>query len=179
MKRLVISWQTYEWAKYCTGMLLQEPDYNYHVIVVCKDNRRPMLGYDGLCSDAIYAQRKHDLFTIGKFLNVEKVYNLGMEPDILNLHRFVAQLQIYLVAGQISEVYYSSYVLLDRIFETFPKKIPIYKYGCDSDKEPDKIHKLTIKEYDKKKQVSDFMIGINAKREKLYFSYTENFYLLK
>lgn len=185
MKRLIVSWQNYEWVKYCSGMILKEPQHEYVVMVVCKDDRRPILEHDQLCKDAIYAQRRYDLFSICKVLKVKQAYNLGCEPDVINLHKLIAHIQINLVVGRISEIYYSDHILLNRVFAKFPDRIKIYTYG-DLDMAKiikddctfwlNKEYRLTIKEYDLKKQLADLMIGVNNKKEKLYFSYTEKFY---
>ena len=178
MKRLIISFNTYDWMKWCSGMLITEP-HDYMIMVVCKDDRRPILECEQLCRDAIYAQRRHDLFTIGKYLKIKKLYNLNCEPDIINIHKLVAQIQINIMLSQIGEIYYSDNMFLNRIFKVFPKGVKVYSFGDIVDTLPSKEIRLSIKDYDKKKGVSDLMIGVNNKTEKLYFSYTEKFYEVK
>ena len=176
MKRLIVSFQTYEFVKYCAGMIIKEPQHEYSVMIVSKDDRRPILDHEQLCKSAVYEQRRDDLFNICKFLKIKQAYNLGVEPDIINLHKLVAQIQINILVGRIGEIYYNDHILLNRIFKTLSSKIPLYRYGDIVDEVSEKEYKLTIKEYDKKKQLTDFMIGVNSKKEKLYFSYTEKFY---
>ena len=175
-KRLILSWQTYDWIKYCSGLLIKEPQHQYISMVICKDDRRSIIDCEQLCREAIYAQRRYDLFKVGKVLGVKKLYNLEGEPDIINLNKLVAQIQINIVVGGISEIYYNNNIFLNRIFSNLSNKIVTYKYGEVDGLEPDKKITLTVKEYDKKRDLSDLMVGVNNKKEKLYFSYTEKFY---
>jgi len=174
-KKLIISWSTYEFMKYISGLIITEPA-DYIVMVICKDDRRPILGCEQLCRDAIYAQRRHDLFAVGKYLKIKKLYNLNCEPDVINVHKLVAQIQINIMLSQIGEIYYSDNIFLNRIFKVFPKGVKVYSFGDIVDIPPSKEVRLSIKDYDKKKGVADLMVGINNKKEKLYFSYTEKFY---
>jgi len=78
--------------------------------------------------------------------------------------------------SQISEIYYSDNIFLNRIFKVFPQGVKVYSFGIIEDRLVEKEIKLSVKNYDIKRKISDLMIGVNNKREKLYFSYTEKFY---
>ena len=175
LKKLIISYDTYSWMKYTSGLIVTEP-HDYIIMIVCKDDRRTILDCEKLCKDAIYAQRRQDLFAVGKYLKIKKLYNLGCEPDIINVQKLIAQIQLNVMLSQISEIYYSDNIFLNRIFKVFPQGVKVYSFGIIEDRPVEKEIKLSVKNYDIKRKISDLMIGVNNKREKLYFSYTEKFY---
>jgi len=74
MRKLIISMDTYYWIRFISGMVFQDSS-DYELIIIYRDIR-PVFWMRNLCFDAIYEQRKFDLFNIGKKLGIKKVSNL-------------------------------------------------------------------------------------------------------
>ena len=170
MKNLVLSIDTYSWIKYTTGRILQDP-CNFIITVIQRDVY-PILDYNKLCEDAILAQRRYDLFKIGKVLGIKKLQNL-MYDEYINISKLSAQLQIQIVVGGIGRIYFQKSDLLRSLFHnlTVPD-IKIYEYGVENYTESFVMSDI---DYHKKLSLIDYMIGISRPEEWEGFSQTEYF----
>ena len=129
MKKLIISYDTYSWALYCSTMIAFDTENKYGVIVVDKDIS-PMVYYKGLCEEAILAQRRHDLFCLGKELKIQRLESMSF-----NIESLITYIQLQTMVGGIKEIYfqYDCKALRD-IFSVVKKKIDIPIYGYNADK---------------------------------------------
>ena len=126
--QLILSMRSYNWIDNTAGTILVEPG-NWSVMIILKDDDIPISKYDGLCRNAIYEQRKHDLFRIGKRLGIRKLMNLNYTT--INLSKLIMQLQLYIGLSNMNEVYTEyyndSYVeALRSICSTLNTKLFIY-----------------------------------------------------
>jgi len=104
-KSLIVSNNSYDWVKHCSGLILSVPKDVYDIVVINKDDDRPIFFCrDDICKSAVYEQRSDDLFRIGKELNIKKIINLGYERDSVDIVRLTTQLSLYLLTGGISRV---------------------------------------------------------------------------
>lgn len=161
---------TYSWIKYTTGRILQDP-CNFIVTIIQKDSS-PILDYEGLCEDAILAQRRCDMFKIGKILGIKKLQNL-MYDEHINISKLSAQLQIQIVVGGIERIYFQKSGLLRSIFKNLNiPDIEIYEYGVEN---YTKSYAMSDIDYNKKLSLTDYMIGISKSDEESGFSQVEYF----
>ena len=65
MKNLVISNHTYGWIEHCYGLITKTNEI-FEVMIFEPDDHLPIYNCDRLCTKAIYEQRRHDLYKIGK-----------------------------------------------------------------------------------------------------------------
>jgi len=156
MKKLIISYSTYSWIKYCSGMIIQEPN-TFSVMIVMAEKDKPIYGCANLCKAAIYEQRSEDLYNIGIKIGVKELTNFRNTIETFDIHKLIAQLQLKIMLGGIEEIYYQKSKLLDIIFNKMNKKlcVNIYSYG----KNGDKVIELSQNEYSKKLSLKEFMIG--------------------
>ena len=170
-KKLIVSYDSYSWIKYCSGMIIQNPK-QFAIIIVSEDNIDSILDCKNLCKESIYAQRTKDLYDIGICLGVPEITNLGYINES-DLNRIVAQLQIKIIMGGISEVYYQNNKLLYSIFTAMKKKvsIPLYYYTLGGSTEIE----LSLDEYMKKNSLVKYIIGNRNKDEISGFQKIEKF----
>lgn len=177
-KILIISTDSYLWFKYCAGLLIEE-DCEKELIILKNDSERPILNCKNLCKEAIYEQRRYDVFQLCKRLGIKKASNLAFED---NLSKLIMQLQVTIRIGQISEVYFSFDDILYSILYKMEDK-DIYGFGnynfiSKHLIQPLKIGKTrhldeeTIKT---KKQLTKHMVGV-PNRKYLHVLNVETFY---
>lgn len=178
MKRLIISFLSYDWIVYCSGLIMRDPE-NFDVIVVCRDNLRTIEGFPDLCVDATYIQRRYDVFNIGKKLGIKKISNLGHNENSVDIPKLVAELQLYITLSSIKVIYcYNNYVLRD-IVSVVGKNIrtPVYIYG-DIKEENLIVNEQTAEEGSKKYMLHDLLIGADKKEKDILLRNSEQFLLI-
>ena len=148
----MISWNTYDWIFYCLDPVLKEP-HKFDVMIICRDDSTPIHNCKRLCSEAIYAQRRHDLFKIGKELGVRKIMNMNFDGEPRNLKKLITQLQLYMGLGGVKEVYYYGNVILGKIIKEIARKFNIKRHAYNASSTP--INRDNIK----KKEIFDMCVG--------------------
>ena len=128
MRKLIISLNSYNWVKYCAGLIMCNNPEDFTIMIVKSDNS-PILDFPGLCSDSVLVQRRSDLFNIGKRLGVRKLNNLMY--DEIDVSKLSAQLQLQIAIGGVDEVYYQDDPTLQSILLAINKElgIEIFCYG--------------------------------------------------
>lgn len=129
-KRLVVSWNTYDWIHNLAGFIAKDPS-SFEIIIIMKDEEHPMHWTKELCEEAIYAQRVHDLRCIGKQLGIKKLSNLLYTTNTFHLEMVAAKLQMHIVLSGIKEVYFQYNSILEGIFSAIKDKAKIEIYGFD------------------------------------------------
>jgi len=175
--KLIVSWDTYSWIKYCSGLILQGRDKEFDVVIVCEDTE-PSCNFDGLCEEAIYAQRNYDLFRIGKELGGRKMMNMQYKSEN-DLERVLAQIQLQIFFSNISEVYFENKYSLVKFFIKLTETIGTYcmTFGETTINYLVKAEVyLTDKEFEKKNSLKELMTCIHDKNEVSDFSKKEIFY---
>ena len=159
MRNLIISVDTYSWVKNLSGVIMRSPS-KFIVMVLLKDIR-PIYQYPILCEDAVYTQRRYDLFQIGKKLGVSKIVNLNYGDLTENTQKLVIQLQLQLMMGGIQTVYYQKNEVLDCIFPRIKKLIPnlsVCVYDTEKTKSCEQII-LTEEEIIEKENIYNLFVG--------------------
>jgi hypothetical protein len=168
MRTLILSNTTYAWVKYCVGEILKDPN-KIQLIVVYKDDDRPLYRMDSLCEDAVYAQRSCDLFKLGKLLGIKKISNLGYYQDDIDLEKFSAQIQLSIMLGGVGKVIYQYTPIFENILKTIRKNSNVelwaYDTSPDSESYDAEINELTMQDKIKKFELRKCMIGINTLSE--------------
>lgn len=175
-KKLIVSYDTYSWVKYISGMIIENPNL-YEVVIVCRDEDRDMVYCPFLCEDAVYQQRRYDLFRIAKNIGLKKVSNLNYTYSglIHNFDRFVAEISIMsLVAGVDTIIFHNQYILRNIMLNM--KHIKTLAYGNNFGFENNKFIYLKKETIDKKIELSRFMFGIHDKQERKLFPSVEQLY---
>ncbi len=172
MRKLIISMDTYYWIRFISGMVFQDSS-DYELIIIYRDIR-PVFWMRNLCFDAIYEQRKFDLFNIGKKLGIKKVSNLRYEYNNIDFKKFSTEFYLYTILGNIGEIYYQDNIILDRIAIGIKEKYNgrIFSFGNlneknKENKENEETKRVILDEhiYRKKIELRKLMIGINNKKE--------------
>ena len=134
MKNLVISFNTYEWIKHCSGLILQNPEL-FRLMIICKDDEDKIL-YSNikLCSVALYEQRRYDIFNICKELGIKQVSNLQYYEDTIDVYQLSTQINILILMGGIQTVYCIDKYPINKIISEIVKNktnAELYFYGRD------------------------------------------------
>ena len=184
MRNLIISLRTYNWIRHCAGLILQNKEDIFDVMIIYKDDESSIFGCNPeLCNDAIYAQRSHDLFTVGKELGIQKLINLKYNKRSISIEKLIVQLQLQIMIGGIQTLYYQYDPLMDLLMKKMSNKLQFSSmvYGID-DIENFKQHLVIDLNEDnlllKKTDILDQINGINRK-EDILFDDKEIFYVWK
>jgi hypothetical protein len=179
MKKLIVSYDTYSWIKYISGMIIEKPG-DYEVVIVCEDTDRDMYYYKGLCDDSIYSQRRYDLFRCSKKIGLKKVSNLNYTYSTLqrNLDKFIAELSVMSLLSGVGTIIYQNNYILRNIIESIGKKsrIDTFSYQDSYSFENTKFIYLKNETVDKKISLSKYMIGIHDNQENKLFPSVEQLY---
>jgi hypothetical protein len=175
MKKLVISFDSYSWVKYVGGMIIENPDL-FEVIIVCQDTDRDMDCCTRLCEDAIYAQRRYDLFRISKDIGLKKISNFNYTYSSLldNFDKFVAEISLKTIVSGSDTIIYQNNYLLRNIAKNMC--IKTFAYSDNYDLDNTKFIYLKNSTVDKKIALSRFMLGIHDKQERKLFPSVEQLY---
>lgn len=177
MKKLIVSFNTYDWIGYCTGLILRSPQ-DFEIVIVRSQNEDPIIGFETLCEEARYEQRKYDLFKIGKKLGIRKMNNLRYSKDI-DKNKLAMELQLHIAFGAVSEVYYTNTPLLTEIFdevENKMKKIKFYSYGRPRFSRVKERIELTETERDIKRELPAYIVGAARKEDREFPLMVERFW---
>jgi hypothetical protein len=130
MSKLVISWDTYSWLNYCSGIILKEPE-KFTLIVLTTDYHKPIYDFPKLCEDAVYEQRRYDLFKIGKSIGLKKVMNLQYDENDINLYKLITQLQLHIMLTGTKEVYFPNNISdeITKLFKSLGSNLKIKTFG--------------------------------------------------
>ena len=177
MRSLIIDISTYNWIKYCAGLIMKSP-HDFSVMVTCKDDIRPIYKCnDKLCKSAIYEQRKNDIFNVGKKLNIKKIYNLGHDINGIEIERLSTEITLNIMIGNMTDVYCYSDDRILNVVKAVNKQLNknLYIFG-DIKNKPDKIIKLQQDEYETKRDLNKYMIGVSSWEELIHLEDLEEFY---
>jgi hypothetical protein len=180
MKKLILSLDTYSWVRYCAGMISRNPE-DFSIIVIYKDDYTPIVDCNpNLCSKAVYEQRVHDLFKIGKELHVKKIISLNYDAEDLEIEKLVMHLQLYITIGGITEVYFHPDDIVEEILKSIKGKLNIELFSFLPSSSEDKVVRevlLDMGEMNKKYKLRELMIGIPEAYRKNPVEYgSETFY---
>ena len=174
MKKLIISLNTYDWVKYCCGLILENSS-NFQVMILYRDSGlNGILACPNLCINAITSQRAHDLLRVGKKLGVKKLFNLNYGKYI-DVEQLTMNLKLQSTLSGIEEIYYQNDDMLHSIIKTIGKTLNIKIYSFGNLKGiPKKTIDMT-KFLTQIEEVKDIMIGISEEAQ-LDFPVVEKFY---
>ena len=163
MKNLIVSLDSYSWVRFCAGTIARNPSA-FEVIIVCYDANKPIYNCPQLCKNAVYEQRKSDLFKIGKYLGIRRLHNLNYPKDF-DVDKLTVELQLRVGLGFIQRVYYQHNKVLDNIFDKIKQKtdVEVYSYNriySNHQREVKMRSTLSVEEIAAKMNLRKFMIGI-------------------
>lgn len=172
-KKLIISFDSYSWIKYTSGLILQNPK-EFSVIILTKDDSTPIYHSNNLCKKAVYAQRAYDLRRIGKKIGLSELMNLQYDENKIDILTLTTQLCLKVLLDGVKEIYYSDKDLLNKLIASLNKNynIQIYKFGVE---DYNTEIKLSEKEYVIKKSLNKNLIGAPSLESILNFENTEKF----
>ena len=178
MKNLIVSWDSYSWIKFCSGMITRNPD-EFKIMIVHSDDNLPILGCKNLCRQAVYAQRRFDIFSIGRKLGVKHISNLNYEND-QPFESMVANIQINIMLQTPQSIFYQNKKVLNGLFKEINKKFEIdtYSFGVNVDNSKCLKVELTEEEIISKNSLKDMMVGVNNTSYLTVFPRIEKFYKL-
>lgn len=158
-KQLVISWDSYTWVHSIAGIIARNPK-TFEVVIVTKDDESPMHWIKELCSDAVYAQRAHDLYKIGRVLGVPKMSNMLHDKVSLDEAQIVAELQMKIIFGGIQTVYFQDNQLLEYALRAIKEKVNIEVYAFNRFEGWAERYKLSMKELNHKRSLVSLMVAL-------------------
>lgn len=178
MRSLILSLNSYKWVRNCAGLILQDPN-RFDVIIVNKDNHRPIGRYKSLCKNAVYEQRKYDIYRIGKRLGLKKVSNLGYYgiKDSLSVQKLVTQLTLHITISGIKEIFCEDNYNLLQICKSIcnERNLKLYIYGTDK---PASLEiELSNEQFKTKQSLEYLLVGSNNRYETDMNMSVEGFYL--
>lgn len=160
-KKLIISFGSYDWIKYCCGLILENSS-EFEVIILYRESGIDgMYQCDRLCASAVEAQRKHDLARIGKTLGIKKLSNLNYGKHI-DVEQLSMNLKLQSTLNGIDEIYYQYNKVLNEIMKAIGNTfgIDVYSYGCKLNEIKKEIN--TDKFTNEILEIKDKMIGISS-----------------
>lgn len=174
MRKLVISWRSYDWVYSCAGIIMKEPA-KFDVIVICSDDDVPILKFPELCRGAVYVQRSYDLSRIGKEIGVGKLMNFRYDPDCINIEKLIMELQLHISLGGIKEIYYDHCPLLDRILKKMRDKLRLSLLSYNHiTTDTIKSIPLTKDEIERKQKLQRLIIGSDKASDELEYFLSYN-----
>lgn len=178
MKSLVVSYNSYSWIKFASGLISRSPN-EYQVIIVDSDDKTPILGYNRLCSDAIYIQRRCDILNVGNVLGLKSVSNLNYNSNS-SLKDMILNLQVTIMLQKPRVILYQNKGILNSLFSIINDKfkIPTYSFGININNVECKKVVLTEDEIRLKNSFKDLLVGINDKFYVTGYPKIEKFYKL-
>lgn len=162
-RKLIISYDTYSWVGRCAGFIFRNSDL-FSIIIVNRDDKRPIYGGINLCNNAIYEQRIFDLFRLGKALGVKKILNLNYTEEDMDIEKLIMYLQLYITIGGTTEIYFQPIEILDNILMSVKNKfnIELFSYSKPSKEKDVTEVLLTDAEISMKFNLRELMVGIHS-----------------
>lgn len=166
MNTLILSLDTYSWIKNCFGEVSRTPSA-YQLYIIFKDDLRQMYYCKkGLYNEALYIQRMHDLFRIGKEIGIKKIYNMNCcEGELTNIEPLLMKLQLSILIGGIRRIIFEDNNVLKVALLRMSKDIELelfsYNPICDYKLKDIVYIDLSDKEIESKIKLSDYMVGIH------------------
>lgn len=117
---LIISIDSDDWLK-IEDKIKEIGPKKFFLIIVKKDDERPIKGCKPLCKEATYAQRSYELFIKGKEIGLPKIANLGYSEN-MEVTKLIAQLQLQIMLGGVSDVFISRNPGLMTIIDSIKKQ---------------------------------------------------------
>lgn len=177
-KILLVSFDTYSWVKYVSGLILSSPDDIFELIIISKDNTLPERA-KFLAPEAIEAQRNYDLRRINNKLNIKKLSKLEFSyGDILhNKKRFDATLGVGLLLATPSEIIFQNEPMLRNIIPKLSRTTPVFAYGSGKTFPKRKLVHLNKDNIEKKLSLSKLITASgDMSRDTHYFPVVEQLY---
>jgi len=179
MKNLIVSLDTYSWIRYCSATIMRDPS-TFEVIIIRYDSDKPIYNCPQLCRNAVYEQRKSDLFRIGKELGIRRLYNLNY-PEDFDIEKLTVELQLRVGLGFTQRIYHQHDKILSDIFDKIRQKtnIEIYSYGkgyFGHQREVRIRNVLSADEAAAKMNLRKLMIGISDTKELEFPLIVERFF---
>lgn len=181
MRKLIVSIDNYDWIKYCSALIMRNSN-SCEVVIIRSQDEDSIVGYPKLCKEAVYEQRREDLTRIGKKLGLKKLRNLRYpkELTIEDIEKLIMELQLNIIFGAVTEVYFSfNKDLIDimQALENQLKHIRFYSYGkrVPSYNSVERIE-LESKEIETKGNLVDLMVGISTSEDLNFPMLTERFF---
>lgn len=161
MKKLILATDPYNWAVNLSTRILREPA-RFDLMFLYIDDANPISSCKGLCSEAIYAQRRYDIFAISKELGLKKVTNLNHQIDNIDIEKLLIQLQLHITLGGINEIWCdgSDHTVVT-IIQRLKTKTYFFCYS-ESDLQYNTLVDFTEDEIKLKNKIIDMMIGKNT-----------------
>lgn len=191
-KKLIISNDSYSWIKHCAGSILKE-EAPTELIVLYKDDLKPIHGMRDLCKKAIYEQRKYDITNICRFIGIEKASNINHTG---NIQQLATNLHLTLKLNKIDEIYHPYDELLLPMLQEMTSgiacKTKVFIYGSknkiddkisdgfsDYWKSRELVENKTVNidndSFDRKLKIANLMIGVPHPSYKMMYK-TETFF---
>jgi hypothetical protein len=191
-KRLVISNDSYSWIKHCAGTILMN-ETPTELIILYKDDLKPIYKMSDLCKKAIYVQRKYDITNICRFLGVGKASNINHDG---NIQKLATTLHLTLKLNKIDEIYYPFdevlFSMIENMTDKIDNKTKKFIYGSSekiTNKVPsdfwndyimvkNKLVEIDNDNFDRKLKISNLMIGVPHPSYRMMYK-KETFYEIK
>lgn len=174
-RKLIVSWNSYTWVHSLAGLISRNPK-SFDVLIVCDDSNLPTHWTRAkFCKEAIYAQRKYDLFQIGTQLGIQKLSNLLYDPENLDIENLAAKLQMHILMTNPQEIYFQDIGILYEIFFVLNKKLKIDIFAFDKFTNTTDIISLTDEEQEEKNKLFNLIVADSE----CYIYYEDKEYLTK
>lgn len=164
MRKLIISYDPYDWFMHCFGLIKEEPK-KCDIIVI--DTKTPMYYHRNICEEAIVVQRRYDLQFLGNKLKVRKLFSLSVD----DIEKFIAQLRLHIMLSGIREVYCqgkeSFTIIVKNICEEL--NVSLFRFGDKYCVDIDEIVRkkkefhLSDEEFEEKNSLLKQVAGIDRK----------------
>jgi len=114
------------------GIEIHNSPNNYEILMLYIDDS-PLGICDKLCREAIIAQKRHDLFRLGKEVGIKKIANLDISKYGVNVERLSIQLKLYITIGGIRKIWFHSLPdIFELLLNSMIKKFNVEIAKCDT-----------------------------------------------
>jgi len=174
---LVIGWDSYSWVKHISGLVSRSPK-DYELLIITKDWEDQLLFCTSdLCQEAIYAQRKNDIFRIAKRIRLKKVSNLGY--TYVEIERLIAQIQLKCLFHKYNKIFYQNTLILSGIIPNIASSssIKCYSFGkIIKESVNKKVVNLTDNEVERKLGLAKMIAGAKSYDDLRLYPVAETFF---
>ena len=109
----VLSMNFYDWI-IPLGEEIYYSNAPWEVIILCHGENLAAKNYKRLCTAAIYEQRRHDVFTVGKYLGIDKISSMNLDYPIEDIPKLAIQLRLKFLFG-VQKIYYQEGTVVEQI----------------------------------------------------------------